>query len=784
MKENKQWGLFSIILVFALSFIACPTGTQYEPEVVQNVEIPRISKQPQGDVYPLGGTIAAITVTVSPLSDNGVLSYQWFSNAKAANSGGSKIDGATDASYTPPSRSVILNEGFDATYYYVVVTNYNKNAKENKTASVTSITAGIIVYDPAVSAEPPNITRQPQGGDYYADEEISLSVSASIKTTGTMSYQWYSNADNSNTGGILVPGATDENYAFSISVPGTFYYYVEVTNSVDGKSPSTVTSETATFVLEVNPFDSLTPNITVTVHNSVNTWPANGGTSAATDRYQYVRGFGGTNNIEWRGGAAANLNVSNDDLHKLYNPDTGPGFNIMRIIFYDDLDAVMDGTIGGTLDNGDYFENIQVANSYGAYVYATPWTLPAHLKATSADGNSGGTLLGNSGQWARRDRFSQIADHFVNYLDKLWANDAPIFGIALQNEPDGNVSYEGTRYAGTDARDLIRDHLGPKIRANRAGVIGVGSQGIKGYGGGREWDQIWLAPGEAMGGAQGSDGAGPTVDDAAARAFIQFTAHHMYQPSSMNRYVAAHQNGLEVWQTEWTDAGDDLTPFYDIVTQWSFAWEHANMVYACIVLNENNVYIPWYLKRFYLSMGDGDRGTTNGAVLNRGWMLGHFSKYAADTRRIRVSATGEFVSNLGGTTASTANTQLALSSSGAESNFNPQSFSRGAAMTAGHYEPSTKIMAFQTPADAATPADVESIVVIAFTPTRHDGSRGQNAGNIRIDLPAGFAASHAECMRSTNGSVHKMERVAMNAQGTAAIVNLPRNHIVSIKFTR
>jgi len=778
MKEKKLWGLFSVILTVILIFTACPGYDFDDLDTVENAEKPRISKQPQGGVYQLGETIAPLTVTVAPLSDKGVLSCQWYSNTAAVNSGGKEISGATDETYTPPKPSKISNENFDTYYYYAVVTNYNKNAKINKSVSTASITASIIIFNPDY-AEPPNITGHPRGGDYYVDSEISLSVTASTISEGALSYQWYRNSNNSNTGGILLDGETDASYEFSLSFPGTFYYYVEVTNSVDGKTPSTVTSVTAEVVVDVNPFDTITPNITVTIHNSVNTWPANGGVSTATDRYQYVRGFGGMNTILWSDSNSPD--TTNEEIHKLYNPDTGPGLNMMRIFFHHDLDSVLDSIV-----YNDYFDHIKIVNDYGGYVYAVPWTLPPHLKATVAGGSSGGTILGNSGQWARLDRFPQIAEHFVNYLDKLWKYDAPIFGIALQNEPDGDVGYEGTRWAGTDARNFIRENLGPRIRENRVGVKGVGSQGIKGYGGGREWEKIWMAPGEAMGGAQGSNGAQPTVNDSVVREkeYIQFAAHHMYQDSSMNRYSTAFGYGIETWATEWTDGGNDLSPYYDVVSQWRFAWEHANMIYASIVLNENSVYFPWYLKRFYLSMGDGERGTTNGEVLNRGWMLGHFSKYAADTRRIRVSATGEFLSNQGGTTANTANTQLTLSSSGTTNNFNPASFVRGAALSAGHYEPSTKIMAFQSPADAAAPEDVESIVVIAFTPIRHDGSRGQNAGNILINLPAGFSASHAECMRSFEGSVHKMERVIMKEDGTAAIVNLPRSNIVSIKFTR
>jgi hypothetical protein len=378
-------------------------------------------------------------------------------------------------------------------------------------------------------------------------------------------------------------------------------------------------------------------------------------------------------------------------------------------------------------------------------------------------------------------------------MDKLWANNAPIFGMSLQNENNDNVGYEGTRWSGENMRTMIRDHLGPKMRApnTQAGrnVAGVGSQGIKGYGGGKEWDQIWFGPGEHMGSTNTGDGAKPTVDDANARKYIQWVGRHLYSGSGVSPYPTALSNGLEVWMTEVTDAGNYLSPSYDVITQWRYVWHIPNMIYQTFALNDESAFYWWYFKRFYCMMGDGDRGTTNGALLNRGYAVSHFSKYAANSRRIRVSATGSYVTNEGSNTSTTNNTSLPLTSTGSNPNFNPQVFAAWVANTSeggtsGANQPSTKIMAFQFPHDAATPADVESIVIIAFTPTRNAGDRGQDAGNIQINLPAGFAAGSAELMRSSDNIKHRMEPVTMNEAGTKAVINLPRSNIVSVKFTK
>jgi O-glycosyl hydrolase len=40
-----------------------------------------------------------------------------------------------------------------------------------------------------------------------------------------------------------------------------------------------------------------------------------------------------------------------------------------------------------------------------------------------------------------------------------------------------------------------------------------------------------------------------------------------------------------------------------------------------------NAYIWWYLQRYYSFIGDGEQGTTFGAILKRGWAFSHYSKF-------------------------------------------------------------------------------------------------------------------------------------------------------------
>ena len=75
---------------------------------------PVILGEPEGAEYIVGDTAKALTVKASA---SGTLSYQWYVNEKNAASGGTAIEGADQASYTPSADQA----GED--WYYCVVTN-------------------------------------------------------------------------------------------------------------------------------------------------------------------------------------------------------------------------------------------------------------------------------------------------------------------------------------------------------------------------------------------------------------------------------------------------------------------------------------------------------------------------------------------------------------------------------------------------------------------------------------------------------------------------------------
>ena len=96
-----------------------------------NAATPVINTQPSGGSMMVGATHALSVAATSP--DSGTLTYQWYKNTSATNSGGTLISGETNATYAAP----IDTEG--TYYYYVVVTNTITNNGDGGTkTAVTS----------------------------------------------------------------------------------------------------------------------------------------------------------------------------------------------------------------------------------------------------------------------------------------------------------------------------------------------------------------------------------------------------------------------------------------------------------------------------------------------------------------------------------------------------------------------------------------------------------------------------------------------------------------------
>ena len=229
-------------------------------------QIPSITAHPHGGSVTTGTVDAVYNLTVTAnVTDGGTLSYQWYRNTAANNTGGTIINSATGVTYAAPIETA------GTFHYYVIVTNTvtNDDDDSNKTVTAASNVATLTVNG-FVNAQIPSITTQPQSRTITvgaAGVTCSLTVGvASATDGGALSYQWYSNTTASNAGGTLIDSATNPTYTAPIDMTGSFYYYVIVTNTIadnndGGAKTATAASNTVTITVNAN-VNAETPYIT------------------------------------------------------------------------------------------------------------------------------------------------------------------------------------------------------------------------------------------------------------------------------------------------------------------------------------------------------------------------------------------------------------------------------------------------------------------------------------------------------------------------------------------
>lgn len=131
-----------------------------EKEVEPEVEVakPELTTNLSGSVtYEIGDAAEPLTVEATT-SDEGAITYQWYQSFTNTNGGGTIIEGATENTFTPPTKEAGI------VYYYVVATS----TIQNSTNRITSETAEVVVSEKteaetaAENAEAPAETQEEQ----------------------------------------------------------------------------------------------------------------------------------------------------------------------------------------------------------------------------------------------------------------------------------------------------------------------------------------------------------------------------------------------------------------------------------------------------------------------------------------------------------------------------------------------------------------------------------------------------------------------------------------------
>jgi O-glycosyl hydrolase len=283
--------------------------------------------------------------------------------------------------------------------------------------------------------------------------------------------------------------------------------------------------------------------------------------------------------------------------------------------------------------------------------------------------------------------------------------------------------------------------------------VGHFTNGVPGWGGGVTQPSVKTMNGESANNTNINDQA---MTNTTSRDAIDLLGRHLYGDQLSNY---ANKNGKEMWMTEYNfNSGSDAS--YPNDSTWNYVWRFMNTVDFSLRRNNENAFIWWSAKRFYSLIGDGDFGTTDGAVLPRGYGLSHFAKFAKETDRVAVTASG----NNGSGSSLTINNE-------------PTNVSNNNFTTNVQDDRVVKVTAYASP-------DGKSISLVMFTPTATSGNNGVNAGTLKIQLPAGFVATSATAMRSTSSAKAVTEAVTLSGDGNSAVVTLPASNILSVKIPK
>ena len=177
-----------------------------------------------------GGTYAKLTLD-TPLQEGDVIKFtsdessigSFYLTTTSAKDTKCSVSGGT---YTVTSSDGLVN----STVLYV----WSNSSGKFKSITITRTGSSI------------TISKQPKSTDYVTGATVKpLTVVATLDGY-TLSYQWYKNTTNSNTGGTVISGATTDRYTPTLSsTAGTTYYYCVVTATKDGSETLTATSDVA-----------------------------------------------------------------------------------------------------------------------------------------------------------------------------------------------------------------------------------------------------------------------------------------------------------------------------------------------------------------------------------------------------------------------------------------------------------------------------------------------------------------------------------------------------------
>lgn len=253
------------------------------------------------------------------------------------------------------------------------------------------------------------------------------------------------------------------------------------------------------------------------------TTPAGGALVDYGTQEQIIRGFGAS---EVFFGV-----LPHSQWDELYGQGSGQvGLSIMRVQIAPATWTSSTQTADTTQWTAELTNAQYAQQTYGATVFASPWTPPASMKTSSSaqpynsSCSSGTDLCGGYLNPTSYSDYANYLEAFVNYATNTM--DVNLYGVSVQNEPDFNATYVSCLWTGAQMDAWV---------AGYGSVLTTGAIPVK-----------LIMPESDTFNTNESD---PALNDANAVGNISIVGGHLYG-SSPFYYTNAKNKGKDVWMTE------------------------------------------------------------------------------------------------------------------------------------------------------------------------------------------------------------------------------------------
>ena len=287
--------------------------------------------------------------------------------------------------------------------------------------------------------------------------------------------------------------------------------------------------------------------------------------------HQYIRGFGAAS--PWYLPA-----MTDSEVETAFGTGDGQlGFSILRLTIEPDSNLWY-----------KYLTSAKKAHDMGAIIFASPWNAPPSMTEV-VDGQTR----------VRYDKYDEYAKHLKSYNSYMTANDAPMYAISVQNEPD--FANDWTGWTPDEMLTFMKENaptIGTKV----------------------------MAPESFQFRRNISD---PILNDSVALVHLDIVGGHIYG-GGLAAYLLAEEKGKEVWMTEHL-IGENNSGF-------NLSWAiQLGKEMNDVMKADMSAYVWWTIVRYYGPIGDGQKASDpqdpneiypkKGEVTKKGYVMSQFARF-------------------------------------------------------------------------------------------------------------------------------------------------------------